>query len=138
MIWVLKNWRLIAIGLLMLGIAGNFLYIKHLRHENQSLTAKLETVTANYEQLKKVREGERLASSEYQASSAALRSELNRVKRMRSTCIVPLPPPATGSGGNTGRKLLGRNGISSEFLYDFAARCEDTRLKALGCKKICG
>lgn len=67
------------------------------------------------------------ASHDYQVSVAALNDRLNRLKRVQSRCIAlagegsSRPDAASRDEG-----LSGGNGIRTEWLYDFAGRCEQT------------
>lgn len=121
------------IGLLLLGN-----YVQNLRKDVHRLKAERNTAQANEQQCnddKKITEG---VSHDYQIKAAALRTQLAALKRLRDHAqCVPVAGETGGSdGAAAGGKLSGGNGVSAGYLLDFAARCEDDRLKILGLQQF--
>lgn len=132
----LSNWRLILGGLGVLAVLGGFLYIRHAVIQNGELKTELKEAYIQLEECQQVHKLEEEVSNEFQDKNARLRKQLNSLKRVQS--CVPVSQTPEGSGGTaTGKELSGRDGLGTEFLYDFAGRCEETRLKLLGCQKLC-
>jgi hypothetical protein len=76
------------------------------------------------------------ASNDYQASIDNLNIELNRLRNRPAKCV---PVTSTTSGNNeaaTKAKLFNGNGLRTEWLYDYAGRAEETRLRLIGCQRF--
>jgi len=79
------------------------------------------------------------ASHDFQTKFAGVRRQLDRLNsvRERARCVaVTAEPAARPDGTGAGEVVPGRSGINSGWLYDFAARCEETRLKAQGLQQF--
>lgn len=78
-------------------------------------------------------------SNDYQQKLTVADRKLADAVRLRNNakCV----PTNTAGGHNattTTGKLSGRNGISSDYLRDFAYRCEKTRLQLMACQSWVG
>lgn len=73
---------------------------------------------------------------DYQNANSALRRERDRLQRKQSDCVLPEPSGSSGVHSGTGNQLSGRNGIRTDWLYDFAGRAEQDRITGAACIKF--
>lgn len=132
--WLLANWKLVVIGVLSVFMTVGLFYISTLKSDLKLEESARKTAEANFQQCQSDAIKSKEISSEFQKSNTALKSQLNRL-RSQSKCIVPNSRGGY-NGTSTGRELSGSDGISSGWLYEFAGRAEETRLKLLGCQKF--
>ena len=118
---------LIGLGYYALDLKEDLTTVKN---NNTVLTTQLKTEKENVKKANEV-------SSEYQKQLSIVDNQLTdiRMRNKTTNCIVPTKPkrgledtPTTGivSDGN------GQSGLSVDWLYDFAGRCEKTRQKVIG------
>lgn len=133
----LKNALPISCALaVILGIA----YILILRGEVKSLKAEIyrldeqiEIATLEINQCSKDKALSERVSNDYQNANTALRRERDRLQRKQSDCVPPEPSGSPGVHSGTGNQLFGRNGIRTDWLYDFAGRAEQDRITGAAC-----
>lgn len=127
MIWLLKNWRLVATALAILSIWGTGLYIRHLRSENKRLSHTLEIANNNYSICQTQKQNTEKAANEWEDKASDINSKyasLNRRLRNGGSCVPVLPSSsqlneATGKDGSTGSL-----GISVGEIIEEARDCD--------------
>lgn len=130
------NWLPIGLGFAAASIIGFGIHTisaswTEAKHQRE-LTEQREQLIASCEADKKITQE---VSSEYQSKIRSLNNQLARLKRVQPHCILPETNPSGGHNGTAAGKLVpSGNGVNTEYLYDFAARAEETRLKLLGCQ----
>ena len=138
------NVKLYGILLSCVAVIGAVSYILVLRAENKSLAegkARLELDIADLQKAandcisdKNLSEK---ASHDYQASVRSLRRQLDSLRNdPRCVSIKPASPPNGHNGASTGTEFSGRDSLRLGYIVDFGGRCEETRLKLLGCQKF--
>ncbi len=138
------NVKLYGILLSVIAVIGAVSYILVLRAENKSLAegkARLELDIADLQKAandcisdKNLSEK---ASHDYQASVRSLRRQLDSLRNdPRCVSIKPASPPNGHNGAATGTEFSGRDSLRLGYIIDFGGRCEETRLKLLGCQKF--
>lgn len=76
----------------------------------------------------------------YQGKIADLNSQLSKLRsvRVQPKC-TPIPAARKAgehSSASAGTELRGGNGLSTEWLYDYAGRAEQVRLQLIHCQKF--
>lgn len=138
------NVKLYGILLSCVAVIGAVSYILVLRAENKSLAegkARLELDIADLQKAandcisdKNLSEK---ASHDYQASVRSLRRQLDSLRNNpRCVSIEPASPSDGHNGAATGTEFSGRDSLRLGYIVDFGGRCEETRLKLLGCQKF--
>ena len=138
------NVKLYGILLSCVAVIGAVSYILVLRAQNESLAegkARLELDIADLQKAandcisdKNLSEK---ASHDYQASVRSLRRQLDSLRNdPRCVSIKPASPPNGHNGAATGTEFSGRDSLRLGYIVDFGGRCEETRLKLLGCQKF--
>ena len=138
------NVKLYGILLSVIAVIGAVSYILVLRAENKSLAegkARLELDIADLQKAandcisdKTISEK---ASHDFQVSNRSLRRELNSLRNdPHCVSVQPSGAPNGYNGAAAGTELSGRNEVRAGYLYDYAGRSEETRLKLLGCQKF--
>ncbi len=138
------NVKLIGILLSCLALLGTVFYIytlraknKALKVENTALVEKLEVATLEINQCVSDKNLSEKASHDYQASVRSLRRQLDSLRNdPRCVSIKPASPPNGHNGAATGTEFSGRDSLRLGYIVDFGGRCEETRLKLLGCQKF--
>lgn len=138
------NVKLYGILLSVIAVIGAVSYILVLRAENKSLAegkARLELDIADLQKAandcisdKTISEK---ASHDFQVSNRSLRRELNSLRNdPNCVSVQPSGAPNGYNGAAAGTELSGRNEVRAGYLYDYAGRSEETRLKLLGCQNF--
>ena len=138
------NVKLYGILLSVIAVIGAVSYILVLRAENKSLAegkARLELDIADLQKAandcisdKTISEK---ASHDFQVSNRSLRRELNSLRNdPHCVSVQPSGAPNGYNGAAAGTELSGRNEVRAGYLYDYAGRSEETRLKLLGCQNF--
>ncbi|NQZ14308.1 MAG: hypothetical protein HRT94_05745 [Alphaproteobacteria bacterium] len=110
--------------------------IDHLGAENKVLSNNLETATETIKQHEENIKLTEEVSNEYQDSIASLNRELRRLHRIEARCVPIADKTGSNNGSTAEAEFRGGNGLSSEWLYDYAGRAEKTRLKLIGCQRF--
>lgn len=144
MTFLLRNWRYVffiscALAFTVFGfyIRGVMAENRALKIENARLDEDIEQAVLEINQCNKDKTLSEKVSRDYQSSITALRRQLNGL-RDDPTC-VPTESSGAGYGNNgtsTGAVVSGRNGLKTGYLFDYAGRAEETRLKLLGCQNF--
>ena len=138
------NVKLYGILLSCVAVIGAVSYILVLRAENKSLAegkARLELDIADLQKAandcisdKTISEK---ASHDFQVSNRSLRRELNSLRNdPHCVSVQPSGAPNGYNGAAAGTELSGRNEVRAGYLFDYAGRSEETRLKLLGCQNF--
>ena len=130
----LKYWKYAATAMIAVILIVTYFYVRNLRTENTSLKTQLIQAEANFTKCQEDGIKSKEISSDYQKSNSSLKSQLDRLRRS-SKCIVPYNGSRSVGTAAEG-KLSGSDGISTGWLYEFAGRAEETRLKLIGCQKF--
>lgn len=125
----------IALGLL--GWYTKNLHANYITEKNNSIT-----LTTVKEELEQKMEEANAASKEFQNRLSAVDKQLS-ARRLRddktSDCVV-IDTGERGSNAATSGEIIpdrdGRSGLSIDWLYDFAGRCEKTRQKTIGLQRF--
>lgn len=70
--------------------------------------------------------------NEYQNTIDKLHADIKRLQSRNIRCVPVAGTAGWTNAGTAETKLSGRGGISSEWIIDFAGRCEGERLKVIG------
>lgn len=144
MIFLLRNWKYVLTFLGTLAIVGAAFYIhllrgdiKDLKGEVAGLEQYLEEAHAEVNQCVSDKAISERSSNDYQKSINSLRRQLNSL-RDDPTCVPTESsiPPNGHNGAATGAIVSGRSGLRTGYLIDLGGRCEETRLKLIGCQKF--
>lgn len=106
--------------------------VKNLKAENSRLDEQIEIAALEINQCSKDKALSERVSNDYQNANIALRRDLNRL-RNNPSCVLAEPSNASGVHPSTGNQLSGRNGIRTDWLYDFAGRAEQDRITGAAC-----
>lgn len=141
MIWSLKNAIYLFGALALIGAGWYFNSVlaknKALKVENAALVEKLEVAALEINQCVSDKNLSEKASHDYQASIRSLRRQLDSLRNdPRCVSIEPASPPNGHNGAATGTEFSGRDSLRLGYIVDFGGRCEETRLKLLGCQKF--
>lgn len=131
---LLTNWRIILFGLSILSLIGTVTYIKYLNGRIDTLKVQKEQAQTERDSCFKNFKTNTEVSNVYQKNLSSLRSQLNKLKRVQPNCILP-QTSGRSNATSPGAELSSRNGVSADWLYDFAGRAEEARLKLLGCQQ---
>lgn len=110
---------------------------RNLKAEIARMDEQIEIAALEINQCSKDKALTEKVSNDYQKSIANMRRQLNGL-RDDPTC-VPTEPSGAGYGDNgaaTGNQLLRGNGLKTGYLFDYAGRAEETRLKLLSCQSF--
>lgn len=90
------------------------------------LAAQAKEITAQCKAAQKITKE---ANDDLQNEKTRIADELANLKRVRPATCVPIARPSDHCSSGTGR--AGGNGLSSEWLLDYAARCETYRSEVI-------
>lgn len=98
----------------------------------ETVQGQLETANSTISEHEKNKAITEEVANEYEATIAGLSADVKRLQQRPMRCHA-----VAGQGGGTdaaatATKLPSGNGIRSDWLYDFAGRCEAERLKVIG------
>lgn len=133
--WLIKHPATIAFSLLALTAAASSALAKHEMTVNKELRAQIQQAQSTISQMDSdIKTGEKIAN-DYQSKITSL-NRAAAARRVRSSaCIVPSGAAASGDHGSASAgKPVGQNGISTQFLDDYAAEAEKYRLQLIGCQ----
>lgn len=144
MMALISNWRyvlhilnslalVVFVGLWRIEVAET----KSLKAEITRMDEQIEIATLEINQCSKDKALTEKVSNDYQKSIANLRNQLNGL-RDNPTCI-PTEPSGAGSGNNgatSGGVVPSGIGLKTGYLFDYAGRAEETRLKLIGCQSF--
>lgn len=140
------NVKLIGLALSAFAFLGMLGYIYILRADIKTMDGEieglerfLEEAHAEIRQCVQDKALSERVSNDYQKSARSLRNQLNSLRGQ--TRCVPLSTEPSGqinghSGTPTEGKLSSRGGLTSGYLIDLGGRCEETRLKLIGCQNF--
>lgn len=100
--------------------------------DNEALRSQILEAERTISQYK---EGLRItedAQNEYQDTINRLNADLKRLRANPVRCHTVAAPAGDADESPAGEQLPVGNGLRSDWLYDFAGRCEGERLKVLG------
>lgn len=134
--------KLIGLALSAFAILGTAFYIytlhtdiKELKGEITGLEKYLDEATAEINQCNADKVLSEKVSNDYQKSARSLRTQLNSLRNNpRCVPVQPANPSSGDNGSPTGSKLSGGGGLTTGYLVDLGGRCEETRLKLIGCQ----
>lgn len=95
---------------------------------SESLKTANKTISEHEKNVKITEE----TANEYQNTISRLNSDLKRLQQRPVRCFAPTSASSSIDGSPAGSQLSGGNGIRSDWLYDFAGRCEGERIKVKG------
>lgn len=122
---------IVLFGLWRLEVAEN----KRLDAQIEALDLQIAAATTEINQCASDKALSERTSRDYQNNVTALRRQLNSLRK--DPACVPTestPAPDGHHGTPAGGKLPSGNGIRVGYLFDFAGRAEETRLKLEGCQ----
>ncbi len=124
------NWRGIALLTAVLSLFGFGWHSRGQWDESRlkdALSAQVITLQAQCAEEQKLTKG---ANDALQKSVFDITAKLNTAKRVHhSLCVRPISGVAEHPAG--GREHAGQNGISTDWLRDFAAECEQYRSEVI-------
>lgn len=129
---MIRYWKLILMAVLMVSVGAFFGLWRYqvLAHKRTKETLAVAQVTISQHQANILITEE--VANEYQNTIALRDSHIKRLQQRPIRCHA-IASQASGADGSTARdKLSAGNGISSNWLYGFASRCEGERLKVKG------
>ena len=134
--WLLANWKLLAIGGAALAMFSAGWYVESRLAESRLEHALEAQETALLAACKADKAITKEVADELQTKNAALARRIADLKRLHPpTCIVPTPNTAIGgNAGSSGTVASGTNGITADALLDFAGESERYRLQLISCQ----
>lgn len=122
----------LAVLLTLLG-----LQYRNLSDRYDTAIESLQTANATIETMKEGIAITEETSNELEAANAKLANDLNRLRKRPARC-VPIAPRPSGERdeGSQPRKHVRANGISDQWLYEYAAEAEGYRLQVIACQKF--
>ncbi len=122
----LANWKLIGIGIAIVAVFLSGWTVNGYRWQVKLETAVEAQKQADEKQCKDDQAITKGANDDLQTKYDAIARKLAAAKRVQpAKCVLPLTGKADiGSGGNG---YAGQNGISTDWLRDYAAECETYR-----------
>jgi hypothetical protein len=129
--FIIRNYKLFGVLTLIGCLILSFGYIRYQKYQLTTTRATVSVLQAN---LKEVERNYNV-SKNYQSELIKLRANLDRLRNSPPKCIIP-------NGGHndttTRNKLSGRDGISTGWLFDYAGRAEEVRLRLIACQQQLG
>lgn len=98
----------------------------------KTATAQLKTANSAIEQHEKNKAITEEVAHDYENTIAKLNADISRLQRQPVRCHTVAGQAGGTDAAATGNQLPAGNGIRSNWLYDFAGRCERERLKVKG------
>lgn len=130
MTWQVR--ALLSLGLIV-AILGGYIYLQSVKDDRDTYKAERDQLQVAYDAAISNQNKNFEVSNDYQTRLTDVNRKLAAALRVRDNAkCVPALTPGRPDAGTAGRELSGRDGISSDYLRDFAARCEKTRLQLLG------
>ena len=127
MIWILKNWKIAAIGLMFLSIFATLSYIKYLRTENNRLSHTLEVANNNYRICQTQKQNTEKTANEWENKASDIDTKyraINRKLRGGGSCVPVFPSPSVPDAGAGTTKPSGALGIQAGIIIDEARDCD--------------
>lgn len=130
------KYLIIALG--VAGVVSSLLLWRndHLGNEIDLLRDQLgvkNTIIATHNKNVKITEE---VSNAYQNDINKLNADIKRLRKRPARCVTVTRSASSNIKPTTKPKLSERNGLSSEWLYDYAGRAEQTRLTLLACQNF--
>jgi hypothetical protein len=136
--WLARHPATVAFFALFVVAAGSSSWAKHetarARELQSQLTQATQTIAA---MTRDIQTGERIAN-DYQGKIAKLNRALAARRVRQSVCVVPSTAASGSHGATSSREHVGQNGISDQWLYEFAAEAEAYRLRLIACQEWAG
>lgn len=124
--WILSNLKTIAAVAAALAVAYALHSLSMAAAEAEKTKALSEQAAAYTSQCDADKAKTKEANDALQKSNNDIAARLARYKRLHpNACVVPQPGGTVAPGGGAGH--AGGNGISTDWLRDYAARCETYR-----------
>lgn len=126
------NLKLILLAAMVAGtalIAWN--YVAAVK-ENKRLSAEILAANATIEKYEKNNKITEEVANEYENTIDKLNADLRRLRAQPVQCHAVTRKAGSADESAAGKKLSGGNGLRSDWLYDYAGRCEGERLKVIG------
>lgn len=135
MTFLLANWRLFAIGI-VLSVVFGLGYKVGADVGEWRCTQKLDTLAAAMQaRCESDKEITRKANDGLQKQNDIISGRLAALKRVQSSCIMPTSHAANATGGESGVNA-GAHGLSAQFLLEFAAECEQYKQQRLALEQF--
>lgn len=99
---------------------------------NQQIAQK-NAIIATHEKNVKITEE---VSNAYENNIAKLRADLDRLRKRPARCVAVTRSTSGNIKPTAKSELPERNGLSDQWLYDYAGRAEQTRLTLLACQSF--
>lgn len=126
----LTNWRLFAIGAAIIACFGAGWHVRGLSDASKLQSALAAQESVLHKQCDDEKQVTKGANDALQKNLATISAKLAAAKRMHpSLCIRPVTGVAKPAA--SGGELTRQNGISSDWLRDFAAECETYRSEVI-------
>lgn len=95
-------------------------------------------VTFDIQQCDKAKQITEDVSHDYQSQLQSLNDQLAAIKlRQPAHCIMPITNSTPGRNAASAKTIIaGRNGLSSDWLYDFAGKTEKYRIQLVSCQQF--
>lgn len=133
--------RIIAGLSLVLALYAGWNHYKHVKETRDRYKTERNEARADLKTCKEAKTQSEEIGNDHQKEIRNLNAQLAHARRLRDNArcepIAGLAGETIGDNGSaTGSKLSRGNGLSVEYLIDFAGRCEETRLKAIGAQRF--
>lgn len=134
MIFLLKYWKYILIGALVGACAVLTWRVDNLSSKVTTLKNSLKIANETISQHEQNIIITEQANEKYQSNINKLNSDLKRLRSRPAKCIPITSPSAVHNGQDNGGGYAGVNGISDQWLYEYAGTAETYRIERNACK----
>lgn len=133
---MIRFWREIAVVALFVAAAAFFGLWRYEVLDHKQTSDDLAVANNAIEQHQKNVLITERANNEYQTDIDRLNADIKRLRKRPAKCVTIAEPSGVRSGSGSGREHGRENGISSEWLYEYAVEAEGYRLQRNHCKKF--
>lgn len=128
----IKAVKIIGVAVLVIACMAFFGLWRYAALQLETAQAQLKTANSTIEQHEKNKVITEEVAHEYENTIAGLNAHISRLQRQPVRCHTVTGQAGGTDAATTGNQLPAGNGVSSNWLYDFAGRCERERLKVKG------
>jgi hypothetical protein len=130
----------VILGLsLTVGLLGLYIYIQSIKSDLAAATRDRDKFKTAYDAAISNQNKNFEVSNDYQIQLAAVNRKLADALRVRERArCVPTITAGRPDAGTAAGEFPRRDGLSTDYLRDFAARCERTRLQLIGLQSWAG